>query len=431
MTHWKNRIVGVGEADPEQLQANPWNWRIHPRAQAEALLEVLDRVGWAAPVIVNRVTGHVVDGHLRVTLALRRGEKRVPVQYVELTEDEERLVLATLDPLAGLAVADDEQLAALVEAVREELGAMDAVRAALEYDALLVGGSVGGPGGEDMDEPGEDEAETLVTKWGVESGQVWRIPSRSVLGGEHRLVVGDAFDVAVMEALLQGERVALVFTDPPYAIYGSSTGVSADVADVKMVIPFFREVGRVIRQSARRFAHVYICCDWRSYPVLWQAVREAGLTVKNMIVWDKGSSGLGGMYANTHELILFAVNHRQATTIAGAKRDRGQRQVHDTNVWRISREYKKLHNAQKPLELVERALRNSSDEGEVVLDPFLGSGTTLAACERMGRLGRGVEIEPRFAAVALERLARLGLEPEVAGAVTRGTGAQDGEDEVK
>src|SRR5918994_388953 len=100
---WANRLVGAGEEAPDQLLANPKNWRLHPRAQQDALGSVLDRVGWVDQVIVNRTTGHLVDGHLRVELALSRGEPSVPVTYVELTEAEEHLVLASLDPIAAMA----------------------------------------------------------------------------------------------------------------------------------------------------------------------------------------------------------------------------------------------------------------------------------------------------------------------------------------
>lgn len=110
---WKSRIVGAGEEDPEQLLANPENWRIHPHYQQDALQEILTTVGWVKPVIVNARTSHVVDGHLRIHLALARQEK-VPTLYVDLSLEEERLVLAALDPLTGLAVPDKAKLCALM-----------------------------------------------------------------------------------------------------------------------------------------------------------------------------------------------------------------------------------------------------------------------------------------------------------------------------
>jgi hypothetical protein len=102
----KNRIVGQGQESPDQLLANPKNWRIHPNHQRIALLRILDTVGWVSPVIVNQTTGHLIDGHLRVTVAMERDEQTIPVVYVALSEQEEDMVLATLDPLRSLAISD-------------------------------------------------------------------------------------------------------------------------------------------------------------------------------------------------------------------------------------------------------------------------------------------------------------------------------------
>jgi hypothetical protein len=109
-TAWQNRIVGHGDEPPEQLLANPANWRLHPPAQRNALRGSLDTVGWVATVLVNRTTGHVVDGHARIEEALSRHEPTVPVTYVELSENEEALVLATLDPIGAMATTDEAKL---------------------------------------------------------------------------------------------------------------------------------------------------------------------------------------------------------------------------------------------------------------------------------------------------------------------------------
>jgi hypothetical protein len=111
---WRNRILGAGEEAPDQLLANPANWRIHPKAQQDALAGALDQVGWVQQILVNRRSGFVVDGHARVALALSRGEPTVPVLYVDLDPDEEALVLATLDPISAMAERDDEKLRALL-----------------------------------------------------------------------------------------------------------------------------------------------------------------------------------------------------------------------------------------------------------------------------------------------------------------------------
>lgn len=117
--HWRNRITGHGEEAPDQLLANPANFRIHPKAQQDHLSAVIDQVGLVQSVIVNQRTGHVVDGHLRVSLAISRGEPSIPVVYVDLSEDEERLVLATFDPISAMAGTDRELLTQLLADVLE------------------------------------------------------------------------------------------------------------------------------------------------------------------------------------------------------------------------------------------------------------------------------------------------------------------------
>jgi hypothetical protein len=143
MTGWRNRITGQGEEAPDQLLANPLNWRLHPAAQQEALVAALDEVGWIQQVVVNRVTGHLVDGHLRVILALRRDESTVPVLYVELDPTEEALVLATLDPIAALAGADKEQLEALLGMIQTEEPALHALLADLADTHRVFASQVG------------------------------------------------------------------------------------------------------------------------------------------------------------------------------------------------------------------------------------------------------------------------------------------------
>ena len=116
-TSWRSRIVGTGEEAPDALIANERNWRTHPKAQRAALAGVLDEVGYVATVLVNRRTGRLVDGHLRVDLARARGEAAIPVTYVDLSPEEEALVLASLDPLSAMASTDEAKLRELLAEV--------------------------------------------------------------------------------------------------------------------------------------------------------------------------------------------------------------------------------------------------------------------------------------------------------------------------
>ena len=137
-TPWRNRIVGSGVEAPDQLLANPSNWRIHPKAQQEALADALDEVGWVQEVIVNQRTGHLVDGHLRVTLALRRDEPTIPVKYVDLDEREEALILATLDPIAAQAGADAAKLDELLREVNTGSAALQSLLSELSEAAGIT-----------------------------------------------------------------------------------------------------------------------------------------------------------------------------------------------------------------------------------------------------------------------------------------------------
>jgi len=124
---WSNRIIGSGDEAPDQLLANPLNWRIHPKHQKAALAGILADVGFVQEVIVNQRTGHLVDGHLRVNLAMEQGQPSIPVKYVDLSEEEEGLVLAMLDPIGAMAVADREKLdeiLALVDSDNADVKAM-------------------------------------------------------------------------------------------------------------------------------------------------------------------------------------------------------------------------------------------------------------------------------------------------------------------
>ena len=152
---WRNRIVGQGEESPDQLLANPKNWRIHPKEQQDALAGVMERVGWVQQVVVNKRTGFVVDGHLRVSMSITNQEPSVPVVYVDLSEEEDALVLATIDPLAALAKTDDDQLRELVT----DLGSDDQLRDLLASVRLPVSAADVPP--DDFDGVGTDDHSTF------------------------------------------------------------------------------------------------------------------------------------------------------------------------------------------------------------------------------------------------------------------------------
>jgi len=266
----------------------------------------------------------------------------------------------------------------------------------------------GGGAGEadDVAERPEDRVLEMPAEVSVALGDLYQL-------GEHRLLVGDCTKLGDVRRLMVGptgplERAVCIVTDPPYAIYGSSSGIESDVADDKMVRPFFRDILTAVVASCEAFAHFYICCDWRSWSSWWEVARGTPCRPKNMIVWDK-AGGLGANYANCHELLMFGSLVPMRTTMRTDKGVVGMRTTKGSNIWRINRALrveggeKRAHNAQKPAELYERAFENSSEPGDVVLDLFAGSGTCLIAAQKMGRRCRTMEIEPRWAEYSIAR----------------------------
>lgn len=160
---WQSRIVGEGDEAPDQLLANPNNVRIHPDGQQKAMSEVLRRIGWLQRVIVNRRTGFVVDGHLRVMLALSEGQTSVPVQYVDITDEEEQEVLLTFDPIAALAGYDQSLLSTNALEVQKRLDPDSTLSTFLE--ALVRANPVPrdpfeGNEGADPTEPGDESVQS-------------------------------------------------------------------------------------------------------------------------------------------------------------------------------------------------------------------------------------------------------------------------------
>lgn len=123
-TKWQSRIVGSAEVDPKSIKGNPLNWRVHTKQQSAAVEQALETIGWIQQPVVNKRTGHLIDGHLRVARAVANNEPRIPILYVDLSEEEERLALATLDPLTQLATTDPQTLDALLKGIDAPKGAI-------------------------------------------------------------------------------------------------------------------------------------------------------------------------------------------------------------------------------------------------------------------------------------------------------------------
>jgi len=388
----QNRIVGHGEEQPQALMANPKNWRKHPRLQHQALESVLERVGWVQGVIVNRRTGLLVDGHLRVALAKRRKEPTIPVSYVDLAEDEEALILATLDPLAGLAEANRERLGSLLDEIEVEDHALRAMLSELAEDAGLdlLAKLDGTLPGVDLDEA-PPLPRTPVTRHGD-----------LITLGRHRLLCGDATRAEDLHRLMDGSRADLVFTDPPYNVaYEGKTKDALTITNDAMADESFRVFLLAFYRQAlahtRPGGAIYVCHADTEGLNFRGALAEAGWLLKQCLVWVKQAFVLGRQdYHWQHEPILYGWAPGAPHTWAG---DRSQSTV--LNFDRPARN--DVHPTMKPVDLVAACLLNSSHLGDTVLDSFGGSGSTLIAAEKTGRASRLLELDPRYCDVIVTR----------------------------
>ncbi len=308
--------------------------------------------------------------------------------------------------IAGLAEPDNYKLAELLQDIAndEDGSLLDATG----YDGDDLDDLLSELGdvfeSEDAPDAQIDKAQELQTKWQVERGQVWQV-------GKHRVMCGDSTNADDVVMLMGGVKAGMVFTDPPYNIVGTVSGAD-DGSGIEIMKPFFNGFASQIKAVTNLYSHIYICCDFRTYSLIYDVTKRHNTPVKNCIVWDKGNGGLGSYYQNSHEFIAFCVNtdkKRVSNQRSGARLVNGQ-----SNIWReniITATTKDiLHSAMKPLALPIKAIGISSDLGDVLFDPFLGSGTTLVACEQTGRIGYGMEIAPEYVAVTLERLTDMGLE---------------------
>lgn len=399
MTSWENRIVEYGVVDAEKLIAHPQNFRKHPRVQEEALAGSLNDLGWIAPVIVNRLSGRVVDGHLRAKLASEHASP-LPVAYVELSEEEEKEALLALDPIAAMAEVDRERLCLLLaEVSSEEQGIKELLEHLAKENDLYHPRA---------DDPGADldHAEELQEKWKVRPGQIFEV-------GRHRLMCGDATEPETIRILLEGSPAQMCWTDPPWNVgYGESHHPSwrqRPIANdnLKGEFPAFAEgFCRVIADSLLPGAPLYLAMSAQEWPTINRALREAGFHWSSTIIWAKDRLVLSRKdYHTQYEPLWYGWKEGAPRLVPLA--DRSQ-----SDLWQIPRPARSdEHPTMKPVELVLRALVNSSHPGDVVFDPFLGSGTTAVAAEQAGRHCYALEIEPKYVAVSLERLAGMGLSP--------------------
>lgn len=406
--------------DPSELQANPSNWRRHPSKQKLALRATIQEVGWAGALLYNEQTQKLIDGHARKELF--EGKGPVPVLIGSWDEATEKKILATLDPLAAMAEADKDSLDKLLREVQTGDEDLANMLTELAQDNGIIS-ACGGPLEDDV--APIDKAAELQEKWGTATGQLWVIPSKTVPGKAHRLLCGDSTKAEDVTKVMAGEKAGLMATDPPYGV---------DYVQVKAGIPrpgyscldrdykdieaddFKDEKLQAFLESAFRswlphldhagwyLWHAHLTQGFFSAAA---AAAAANVVLHRQIIWVKSGFNLtrSGMYHWAHEPCFFGWVKGEQPPWYGEKNQR--------SVWEIARhEGKGLHPTQKPTELWKAPMENHTKPGDICAEPFSGSGSQFIAGEQLGRLVYGIEIEPKYVAVALERLATLGLEPQ-------------------
>ena len=381
------------------LHPDPGNPRRIEEDELAALTRSIATFGVVDPVLARRGDRRVIAGHQRLVAARRAGLTTVPVILLDLPVEDARLLNVALNQIGGEWDAD--LLARLL---------ID-LRATADRDLTLSGFAEADlqdlltrfdqrekrarPERFDL-----DEALAAVDREasGIAPGAGWQL-------GAHRLFRGDATDAAFVARCLDDGPAALVFTDPPYNVaYGAHGGRAPDAPARRLVndaLPaeawerFCR--AWAVSLTANVAGALYVCMSSKEWPLVCRALAEAGAHWSDTIIWAKDRFTLGRAdYQRQYEPIWYGWPDGSQRHWAGG-RDQG-------DVWQIPRPAASpLHPTQKPLELVERAIENSSTPGDTVLDPFCGAGTTLIACERTGRRGVGVEIDPRYVAATIAR----------------------------
>lgn len=388
--------------DVTKLVPNPKNPNQHPDNQIQLLGRIIRQAGWRQPITVSKRSGFIVKGHGRLAAALLEGMKEAPVDYQNYTtEAEEYADLVADNRIAELAETDNKLLADIFA----EIDTGEIPMELTGYTEDEVEGLVTALSEalhNDLNEPDEipetPEPEETVTQ----KGDLWIL-------GRHRVVCGDATSEKDRALLLDGAHPEILLTDPPYCSggfqeSGKVTGsIGSKQSDGKggYTTPTISSDNlstrgyQVLMKAVLGAADVkvaYLFTDWRMWVYLFDLVEGSGLGVRNMIVWNKKSPGMGNGWRAQHELVMFA--HRT--------KPKWDNHKGYGNVLEATRSGNELHPTQKPVEILEKLLDNT-DWAEGVLDPFGGSGTTLIAAESAGQPAYLMEMEPRFVDVIVRR----------------------------
>ncbi len=378
--------------------------RHHGEAQLVKLEASTREFGFVAAIIIDE-DNKVLAGHARVEVARRLQMTHVPaLRVTHLTEPQKRAFILADNRLAELASWDKETL----KAEFKELGIL-----ILDFELTVTGFEA--PEIEAIVFDGEEHEDPLPTP---PADPVSRVGDTFMLG-DHRLLCGDATSPEAVDTLLEGQPVRAGFNDLPYnvRINGHVTGNAAHgefvMASGEMSKDQFQAflvtTCALILLALQPGGIAYLCMDWRHIAQLQAAAESAGGEVINLIVWDKKTGGMGSFYRSRHELILV-VRKPGASHLNNVELGRHGRDRH--NVWtyegvngfgKAKAATRAMHPTVKPLAMVRDALLDCSAKGDLILDLFGGSGTTLIAAEATGRRARMMELDPVYVDVIIRR----------------------------
>ena len=370
------------------------NPRTHNDTQVAKIAASIVEFGWTNPILVDGDNG-IIAGHGRLAAARKLGLDAVPVIELSHLSVNQKRAYVIADNRLALDAGWDEEMLALELADLTSAG----------YDLALTGFDdvdletmFGDPDGDTVEGNTADDAVPEVPVTPVsQAGDVWLL-------GSHRLVCGDSTQAESYASLLQGAKVAMVFTEPPYNVNYANTakdkmrGKNRAILNDNLGDGFYDFLLAALTPTiANCDGAIYVAMSSSELDVLQAAFREAGGKWSTFVIWAKNTFTLGRSdYQRQYEPILYGWPEGATRHWCG---DRDQ-----SDVWQIKKPHKNdLHPTMKPVELVERALRNSSQPGDVVMDPFGGSGTTLIAAEKTGRAARLIELDPKYVDVIVRR----------------------------
>ena len=401
--------------DVSTLKTHPRNPR---RGNLDTIRESIRVNGFYGVLVAQRSTRRILAGNHRFLAARDEGHTSLPVVWVDVGDAEALRILAADNRTSDLGGYDDPLLASLLAGLSETAeGLLGTGYTSEDLSALLgdLGGednTTGGEGG-----PPPDPSSELQSKWGTAGGQVW-------VAGVHRLMCGDSTDRRDVATLLGTNAVDLLLTDPPYGVsYADKNAflnavapanriqkrIEADHGSVGDMATLWRASFGLAHDALKPGGCYYITGpQGGDLSMMMMMIQESGLALKHILIWVKNNHVLGRSdYNYQHEPILYGWKPGAAHYFGG--------NGSDTSVWRFDKPHAaKLHPTMKPVDLWAHAMERGSRRGECVYDPFHGSGTTAVAAQQTGRICYGMEVDPGYVAVQLERLSDMGLEPRLA-----------------